>query len=137
MDIESVNQVYDRIGDEPIMQLVTLFYDKVKHDTTLRPLYRDDLDIPVLHLQQYLIQRFGGPTEYEQNRGSPRLKFRHVPFPIGQDERDQWMKLMRQAVEESKFADYPEIKQIVLEFFENTSTRLINNKKFLIGGKST
>jgi len=42
----------------------------------------------------------GGPQLYVEKFGHPRLRQRHLPFPIGDAERDQWMLCMKQALEE-------------------------------------
>ena len=47
----------------------------------------------------FLIQYFGGPSTYQEQRGHPRLRIRHNPYPIGAKERDTWLKYMRQAMD--------------------------------------
>jgi hemoglobin len=47
----------------------------------------------------FLIQYWGGPTTYSDQRGHPRLRLRHAPFVIGPRERDAWLGHMRQAVD--------------------------------------
>lgn len=46
----------------------------------------------------FLVQYWGGPTTYSQERGHPRLRMRHFPYPIGVDERDRWLGHMTAAV---------------------------------------
>ena len=68
----------------------------------LRPLYpEEDLGPAARRLTLFLAQYWGGPGTYSEERGHPRLRMRHVPFPIGADERDRWMTHMRAAVEGS------------------------------------
>jgi hemoglobin len=51
-------------------------------------------------LRDFLVFRFGGPQRYVEQRGHPRLRMRHMPFAIGDAERDQWLLCMRQALHE-------------------------------------
>ena len=47
----------------------------------------------------FLIQYWGGPGTYSQERGHPRLRMRHAPFRVGPNERDAWLRHMRAAVD--------------------------------------
>jgi hemoglobin len=65
-------------------------------------------------LREFLLFRLGGDQRYLENRGHPRLRMRHVPFSIGVAERDRWLKLMREAMEE---AGLPAEAQLELDAF--------------------
>jgi len=95
--------LYDRAGGLPFFSdLVHRFYDGVRDDAVLRPLYPDeDLEPAARRLTLFLAQYWGGPGTYSEERGHPRLRMRHEPFPIGAAERDRWMTHMRAAVEAS------------------------------------
>lgn len=92
---------FDSIGGEATFQaLVTEFYAGVAHDEVLRPLYPEaDLGPASERLRLFLIQYWGGPSTYSQQRGHPRLRIRHAPFRIGPAERDAWLRHMRRAVD--------------------------------------
>ena len=81
---------YDAVGgEETFTRLVTAFYAGVADDPLLRPLYPDaDLGPARERLTMFLVQYWGGPRDYSEQRGHPRLRMRHAPFPIGPDERD-------------------------------------------------
>ncbi len=93
--------LYDRAGGTPFFEgLVGRFYDGVATDPLIRPLYPEpDLAGARHRLTLFLIQYWGGPTTYDQERGHPRLRMRHAPFAIGSAERDRWLVHMRAAVE--------------------------------------
>jgi hemoglobin len=81
--------------------LVGRFYDGVSGDPTLRLLYPEaDERLPLArrHLTLFLAQYWGGPTTYDAERGEPRLRMRHAPFPIGPEERDAWLHHMAAAL---------------------------------------
>src|SRR5215469_13570250 len=88
-------------GEETFTRLVHRFYQEVAADPMLRPVYpAKDLRPAEEHLRLFLIQYWGGPTTYNELRGHPRLRMRHVRFHIGEAERDAWLRHMRTALDE-------------------------------------
>jgi hemoglobin len=94
--------LYEAIGgEETFVRLVRRFYEEVAADPVLRPVYpAEDLGPAEEHLRLFLIQYWGGPATYNELRGHPRLRMRHVRFHIGETERDLWLKHMRTALDE-------------------------------------
>jgi len=94
-----VDTLYARVGGEAFfVDLVDRFYVGVAGDPLLRPLYPDDLAESSRHLALFLVQYWGGPTTYGEERGHPRLRMRHAPFVIGPAERDAWLRHMEEAL---------------------------------------
>jgi hemoglobin len=93
---------YDAVGgEETFTRLVHRFYQEVAADPVLRPVYpARDLGPAEEHLRLFLIQYWGGPQTYNELRGHPRLRMRHVRFHIGEAERDAWLRHMRTALDE-------------------------------------
>jgi hemoglobin len=98
---------YDAVGgEETFTRLVHRFYQEVAADPELRRVYpTQDLGPAEEHLRLFLIQYWGGPDTYNQLRGHPRLRMRHVRFHIGETERDLWLKHMRTALDELSLPD--------------------------------
>jgi hemoglobin len=94
--------VYEAVGgEETFTRLVRRFYQEVAADPVLRAVYpTTDLEPAEVHLRLFLIQYWGGPATYNELRGHPRLRMRHVPFRIGPVERDLWLKHMRTALDD-------------------------------------
>jgi hemoglobin len=92
---------YDAVGGEPTFRkLVDEFYAGVATDPLLRPLYpEEDLGPANERFRLFLIQYWGGPTTYSDQRGHPRLRMRHAPFRVGPAERDAWLRNMRRAID--------------------------------------
>ncbi len=87
-------------GEETFHRLVHRFYAGVADDPVLRPLYPEpDLSGAEERLRMFLVQYWGGPKTYSEQRGHPRLRMRHVGFRIGLAERDAWLRHMREAVD--------------------------------------
>jgi hemoglobin len=94
-----VDALFDRVGGEPFFRdLVDRFYLGVAGDPLLRPLYPDELSESSAHLALFLMQYWGGPGTYSEQRGHPRLRMRHAPFVIGPAERDAWLRHMNDAL---------------------------------------
>src|SRR6202166_4118101 len=98
--------LYEAIGgEETFIRLVRRFYEEVAADPVLRPVYpTEDLGPAEEHLRLFLIQYWGGPATYNELRGHPRLRMRHVHFAIGEAERDAWLRHMRTALDELALA---------------------------------
>jgi hemoglobin len=117
--------LYDRVGGDAWFEaLVERFYAGVEADPVLRPLYPDDLADAKAHLAGFLIQYWGGPGSYSEQRGHPRLRMRHAPFAIGPAERDAWFRHMAEAVAGGGLG--PEDEARILEYFEMAASHLIN-----------
>jgi hemoglobin len=87
-------------GEETFRRLVHVFYERVAADPELRPVYPSkNLGPAEEHLRLFLIQYWGGPRTYDELRGHPRLRMRHVRFSIGEAERDAWLRHMRAALD--------------------------------------
>lgn len=95
---------YERLGGEAaVRELVDRFYDLM--DTlpeayAIRKLHPQDLAGSRDKLFLFLSGWFGGPSLYIERYGHPRLRMRHLPFPIGEAERDAWLLCMEGAMDE-------------------------------------
>ncbi|HET7339744.1 MAG TPA: globin [Candidatus Dormibacteraeota bacterium] len=118
--------LFDLAGGEPTFRvLVERFYARVAIDPVLRPVYpEEDLAGATERLTLFLIQYWGGPSTYSERRGHPRLRMRHVPFAIGQPERDAWLAHMTAAVDSLDVA--PHVRKALIDYFESASTAMIN-----------
>jgi hemoglobin len=117
--------MYERLGGMAFFEKLTeRFYEAVAQDDALRPLYPDDLEGPRRHLCLFLAQFWGGPRLYDQERGNPRLRARHLPFKIGGKERDRWLEHMTAAVKEAHVGALDEAQ--MLGYFAAASTHMIN-----------
>lgn len=124
-DEVAISSVYSLIGEAGFRRLVAAFYRRVPQDDLLGLLYPpEDLQGAEDRLRGFLIFRFGGPDNYVQERGHPKLRMRHAPFAINQATRDRWVSLMDEAIRE---ADLPaEAVPILQSFLGEVATFLIN-----------
>jgi hemoglobin len=113
-------------GADAFHQLVRGFYQRVGTDPVLRPLYPgDDLGPAEEHLRMFLVQYWGGPRTYSEQRGHPRLRMRHAPFRIGEAERDAWLRHMRAALDELQLR--PELDTQFWDYLVMAAHSLVNS----------
>ena len=120
--------LYDAVGGMPFFErLVDAFYAGVAGDDVLLPLYPEapDLSGARHRLTLFLAQYWGGPTTYNDERGHPRLRMRHMPFTIGPAQRDRWLTHMRAAVAEC--APTPEVAERLITYFEPAAEQMRND----------
>lgn len=118
--------LFDLAGGMPFFErLVGRFYAAVAADPLLRPLYPEaDLAGATRRLTLFLAQYWGGPRTYDEERGHPRLRMRHVPFSIGPTERDRWLVHMRAAVAE--LAPPAEVADALERYFDMAAEAMRN-----------
>ena len=88
-------------GVTQVRNLVEHFYDVMDSDpkaATIRAMHPADLTPAREKLFMFLTGWTGGPQLYMERYGHPRLRARHLPFSIGEVERDQWMYCMVRAM---------------------------------------
>ncbi|MGW2990881.1 globin domain-containing protein, partial [Streptomyces sp. NPDC001193] len=97
---------YEQVGgEETFRRLVRRFYEGVAEDPLLRPMYPEgDLGPAEERFALFLMQYWGGPNTYSENRGHPRLRMRHAPFQVDAAAHDAWLGHMRVAVDELALA---------------------------------
>lgn len=83
-------------GVETLRTIVHTFYRGVAEDELLRPMYPEaDLGPAEERFLMFLVQYWGGPTTYSEQRGHPRLRMRHAPFAVDAAARDRWLHHFR------------------------------------------
>jgi hemoglobin len=123
--------MYDEVGGSAFfVELVDRFYAGVSGDEVLMPLYPEGSDLTGAkeRLSLFLIQYWGGPTTYSDERGHPRLRQRHFPFVIGERERDHWLTHMLAAVDgvcaDSNYD--ASVKARLVEYMTNAAQHMVN-----------
>jgi hemoglobin len=122
------DSVFETLGGEAgVRALVDRFYDQMDLDERfagIRALHPVNLDSSRDKLWWFLCGWLGGPQHYQERFGHPRLRARHLPFPIGVSERDQWMLCMAEAMRE-RGVESPLFDRL-LEAFQGTADWMRN-----------
>ncbi len=128
MNEPEIKTAHERIGgDEGLKQLVTLFYDNMEtlsEAKLIRDLHAKDMRSAREKLYMFLSGWMGGPDRYIVAFGHPRLRTRHLPFPIGHKERDQWLMCMQKALNELKLDTM--FKEQLMSSFTQTANHMMN-----------
>jgi hemoglobin len=122
--------LFERVdGVDFFVRLVDRFYAGVVADPVLMALYPpEDIEGARARLTGFLVQYWGGPTTYSDERGHPRLRMRHAPFVIGEAEREAWYRNMANAVGE--MVEAGEISAAdearMLAYFDQAASHMVN-----------
>jgi len=119
--------VYELIGEDQIRQLCHFFYLEVKKNEPLRSLYPEkDLAPAEERLFLFLLQVFGGPQTYSEQRGHPRLRMRHLKWKIDGTMRNHWLNAMMKAIDQLNLD--PNVKELMLGYFIKVANHMINHE---------
>ena len=120
--------VYQLLGGEKVvLAIVTDFYHVMKTDpkaSECLALHASDLQEAADKLFLFLSGWLGGPPLYEQKYGHPRLRMRHLKFPISERERDQWLYCMEKSLEKNKIN--AELKDQMMQALSGLAERVQN-----------
>ena len=122
------SSLYDIVGgDAQLHELVDRFYDLMDLEpqfVALRARHPTTLEGSREKLYRFLSGWSGGPDIYTQKYGAPFLRARHLPFPIGSKERDDWLTCMLLAMRELGYGE--EKEDLLLEAFFGTADWMRN-----------
>lgn len=128
--------VYEVVGgDEYFKLLVDGFFDEVENNDLIRNMYPRDLKQSRYRTWAFLAQYWGGPQDYSDKRGHPRLRMRHMPFEIGSAERDVWRDLMVASVDRTPMTAglaeevVVEIRGMLTAYFDHAATAMMNQDR--------
>ena len=106
-------------------RLVGAFYARVAVDPALRPMYPEaDLAPAAGRLRLFLEQYWGGPATYSAQRGHPRLRMRHAPYPVDTAASDRWLAHMRAALDEQALP--AELDTLLWQYFQTAAPAMVN-----------
>lgn len=117
--------LFEEVGGEATFRrLVDVFYARVEADPDLRPVFPEDLEPGKRWQFLFLVQYFGGPAHYGEERGHPRLRMRHAPFSIDESAREAWLSHMLAAIDEVGIEE-PH-RTTMRDYFERAAAHMVN-----------
>lgn len=127
----SDSDIYTLLGEQGFADLVRAFYAQVPDDPVLGPMYQRSMDqtgetlaMGEAKLRDFLVQRFGGPGRYSEQRGHPKLRMRHGRFVIDAAAAEHWLALMERAMID---ANTPEqAREVLRPYFHTTAHHMVN-----------
>ena len=98
--------IVQQVDEAALKRLAAAFYRRMKEDDLIGPMYPpDDWAGAERRFAGFLRFRFHGNMAYIESRGHPRLRGRHLPFSIGEAERDRWLEIMSAAIQETGISE--------------------------------
>ncbi|MFS0480466.1 globin [Corynebacterium striatum] len=123
--------VYETVGGmETFDKLVGGFYAQVRTDDVIGPMYPDqDWEGAEERLKWFLVQYWGGPQLFSENRGHPRLRMRHSEYPINLEAHDRWLELMSNSLAQiDEETIPPAYRHMIWDHMERVAQMLINRQ---------
>jgi len=118
--------MYEYIGKEKLEELVDTFYGYVSKHEKLSPIFPGDWEETARKQKLFLTQYLGGPQYYSMDRGHPRMRARHLPFPITIERAHDWLDCMEKAMNDVGLGD--EIKIPLLGQLKNVAYHMVNQE---------
>jgi hemoglobin len=124
--MDGVTTFYEEVGGfETFRTIVTRFYEGVASDEVLRPLYPEaDLAPAAERFMLFLVQYWGGPTTYSEQRGHPRLRMRHAPFAVTPEAAERWLVHFRAGLDAANLT--PEQDQQFWDYVTHAAKFMVN-----------
>ncbi len=124
--MDQLNYLYSMLGENKIREIVKKFYVNMDHPKYLkiRQMHPESLSLSEEKLFLFLIGRFGGPQTYIEKYGHPRMRMRHMPFPIDKEASELWLGCMVEALDSCEISQ--ETNDLMLLFFVQFSQMMIN-----------
>ena len=122
--------LFARLGPGPFETLAAGLYRRIDGDRRIRAMFPAELGAQsesVRDMREFLTQFFGGPADYSQRKGHPRLRARHMRFPIDQAARDAWLENALAALDETA-----SIHGLDARATEEIRAYLVNASQFMI-----
>jgi hemoglobin len=131
MPDRSVPSLYEWVGGiDALNRLTVRFYERVKEDSKLAPIFKNmGADHPG-HVAAFLAEVLGGPTDYsEQHGGHPHMIQQHLNRHLTQDQRRRWVSLLLETADELGIPDDPEFRSALVGYLEWGSRLAVINSQ--------
>ena len=124
--MEQMQTMYQKLGDERLSLLIEAFYARVFKSEIIGPLFLKT-PIEIIKDKQYcfLTQYLGGPLRYFEKYGNPKMRLRHAPHKIDEAAKDEWLKLMKEAIWTLEWEE--ENKQALYNCFPTLAEHMMNS----------
>jgi hemoglobin len=120
--------LYDQIGEENLRTLVDRFYDLVFENEQISHLFKNDKSEIKEKQRLFLTQFLGGPDSYSEKYGHPRLRARHMPHVITQDDAVAWLSCMSAAITSLTIEE--SIKDEIFKRLVPTAMFMVNRQEY-------
>lgn len=117
-------------GTEALNRLTDRFYERVRHDALLAPVFAHMNAEHPRHVAAFLGEVLGGPASYsEQHGGHPHMVRQHLNRHLTQEMRRQWVGLLLSTADELGMPDDPEFRSALVGYIEWGSRLAVINSQ--------
>lgn len=131
MSDRNVPSLYEWVGGiDALNRLTTRFYEHVKKDSLLAPVFaRMGAEHPG-HVAAFLAEVLGGPSKYsEQHGGHPHMIRQHLNRHLKQEQRRRWVSLLLETADELNIPEDPEFRSALVGYLEWGSRLAVINSQ--------
>jgi hemoglobin len=131
MSTPPVPTIYEWVGGQPALERLTeRFYEHVKQDALLGPVFAHmDAGHPT-HVAAFLAEVLGGPATYsERHGGHSHMVRQHLNRHLTQDKRRRWVELLLATADELGLPDDPEFRSALVGYLEWGSRLAVINSQ--------
>jgi hemoglobin len=112
--------LFEWLGGLPVLDRLTArFYERVKDDAVLAPIFAAMPADHPHHVALFLAEVLGGPTTYsEQYGGHAHMVARHLSRHLPQEQRRGWIALLLDTADQLGVPDDPEFRSALVGYLE-------------------
>ena len=131
MSQPAIPTLYEWLGGLPaLLRLTARFYERVKDDAQLAPVFAHMSDEHPAHVAAFLAEVLGGPTAYsDQHGGHPHMIRQHLNRHLAQEQRRAWVTLLLDTADELGMPDDPEFRSALVGYLEWGSRLAVINSQ--------
>jgi len=118
-------RILQSLGEDGIRKLLSLHYQNLQI-ASIRDMFPNNMEDAAQRSADFFIQILGGPPYYSQKNGAPRMRQRHLNFPITEKAKEVWLECFKKAMDDLPFT--PEYRQNFEEFLESFSAWMVNRQ---------
>ena len=137
MSSTEVPTLYQWLGGfDPLLKLTTRFYEHVRADPLLAPVFEHMGDDHPAHVAAFLAEVLGGPAGYSARHGGhPHMIRQHLDRHLQQAQRARWVFLLLATADELGMPDDPEFRSSLVGYLEwGSRLAVINSQPGVIVG---
>lgn len=118
--------IYAKLGDKELQKLIDEFYNRVFESPVIGGLFANSIKEEVKDKQfSFLTQFLGGPPRYIEKYGNPMMRRRHLPHRITNEAKEEWLKLMHEAIQTLSIDD--DLKNALYQCFPKLAEHMVNS----------
>lgn len=131
MSSQATPTLYDWLGGiAALNRLTARFYERVREDSVLAPVFAHMDDEHPTHVAAFLAEVLGGPATYSaQFGGHPHMIQQHLNRHLTQEQRRRWVGLLLETADELRLPDDPEFRSALVGYLEWGSRLAVINSQ--------